>query len=49
MTEDFHENKMIWKEVQKIRKGTSENEERVKIGNDTMLVEKEAVKERWAD
>ena len=44
----FYENKMFWEEQQRIRKGTSRNEEKVKIENSTMLVEKEAAKERWA-
>ena len=47
MTENFYENKMYWKEVQRIRKGTSEKEERGKKEDCTMLVEKEGIKERW--
>ena len=49
MTENFHENKMIWKKVQRTRKETSGNEEKVKRDNGTMLVEKKAVKERWVE
>ena len=51
MTERFHENKMFWKEVlliQRIRKGISRNEVRVKTDDGTILIEKEAVKERSA-
>ena len=32
ITENFHTNKIFWKEVQRIRKGTSENKERLKTG-----------------
>ena len=46
MTENFHENKMFWKEVQRIRKRTSGSEERVKAEDGTMLVWEEAIKER---
>ena len=49
MTEHFYENNMFWKEVQRIRKGTSEKEERVKTEDGTMLVEKEGFKKRWAE
>ena len=48
MTENLHEN-VFWKEIQRIRKGTSGNEEMVKTEDGTMLVEKEAVKERWVE
>ena len=39
---------MFWKKVERIRKGTSGNKEKVKIADDTMVVEKEAVKVRQA-
>ena len=50
LTENFQENKkMFWKEVKRIRKGTSRNEERVKAEDGRMLVEKDEVRERWAE
>ena len=49
MTENFHENKMFCKEVQRVKKGISGNEERVKREDGTILIEKEAVKERWVE
>ena len=49
MTENFYENKMSWKELERIRKGTPGNEERMKADDGIILVEKEAVRERWAD
>ena len=49
MTENFHENKMFCKELQRIKKGTFGNKERVKREDGTILVEKEAVKERWVE
>ena len=36
MTENFHENKMYWKEVYRIRKGTSGNKERMKAEDVTL-------------
>ena len=44
--ENLYRNKMFWKEVQRIRKGTSGNEERVKAEDSTVLIEKETFKER---
>ena len=46
MIENIHENQMFWKKVQRIRKEISENEERVKTEDGTMLVQKKAVKKK---
>ena len=50
VTGNFLENKMMfWKEVHRIRKETSGNKERMKAENGRILVEKEAVQERWEE
>jgi len=50
LTENFQVNKkMFWKEVKRTRKGTSGKEERVKAENGRLLIEKDAVRKRWAE
>ena len=50
MTDNFQENKkMFWKEVKRIRKGTSNREERVKDEDGSLLVERKAVERRWVE
>ena len=50
LTENFQGNKkMFWKEVKRVRKGKDGKEERVKAEDGTVLVEKQAVEERWAE
>ena len=50
LTEDFSGNrKMFWKEVKRTRKEKSGKEETVKASDGTVLTEKNAVQERWAE
>jgi len=50
LTENFQVNKkMFWKEVKRTQKGTSGKEERVKTENGRLLIEKDAVRKRWAE
>ena len=50
MTDNFQENKkMFWKEVKRVRKGTSNREERVKDEDGSLLVERKAVERRWVE
>ncbi len=49
LTSKFQENKkMFWKEVKRLRKGIYGKEESVKAEDGTILIEKEAVRKRWA-
>ena len=50
MTKKFHKNKeMFCKEIHRIWKRTSENEDSLQAEDGTLLVEKEAVKKRWSE
>ena len=50
MTGNFQRNKkMFWKEVKRLRGGASGKEERVKAEDGRMLIEKDAVRKRWAE
>ena len=40
---------MFWKQLNKIRKGKSAYEVKVKAKDDAMLVEEEAVTKRWTE
>jgi len=40
---------VVWKEVKRMWKGTSRKEERVKAKNVRLLIEKDAVRKRWAE
>ena len=44
MTEHFHENMMFWNEIQRTKKGPSENGEKVKTEDSAMLLEKKQLR-----